>query len=134
VPRQAAEIARKALKEFDVIVAVGGDGTVNEIVPACSFPESLSHHSFRLGKRLHQITGHPRTTLKQAVDIVLKGGTRVIDAGKINGRYFANGVGIVFRRRGEPCSYEINHSKRGLWLYICALIQTLENTIRSRCG
>jgi diacylglycerol kinase (ATP) len=38
-PRDAANIARKALEEFDVIVAVGGDGTVNEIIPGMLFSE-----------------------------------------------------------------------------------------------
>jgi diacylglycerol kinase (ATP) len=28
-PKQAAEIAKKALGKFDAIVAIGGDGTVN---------------------------------------------------------------------------------------------------------
>jgi diacylglycerol kinase family enzyme len=49
----------------------------------------------------------------------------VIDAGRINDSYFANGVGIGFDAAVNRASYGINHSKRGLWLYLCALAKTL---------
>ena len=124
-PRQAAEIARKALKEFDVIVAVGGDGTVNEIVPGMLFStKPLGIIPSGSGNDFIKSLGIPNN-IEKAVDIVLKGGTRIIDAGKINGMYFANGVGIGFDAAVNRASYEMNHSKRGLWLYVCALVRTL---------
>ena len=124
-PQQAAEIARKALKEFDVIVAVGGDGTVNEIVPGMLFSgKPLGIIPSGSGNDFIKSLGIPNS-IEAAVAIVLKGGERVIDAGKINGRYFANGVGIGFDAAVNRASYEINHSKRGLLLYVCALVRTL---------
>ncbi len=124
-PRQAADVARKALKEFDVIVAVGGDGTVNEIVPGMLFSgKPLGIIPSGSGNDFIKSLDIPNN-IEKAVDIVLKGETRVIDAGKINGMYFANGVGIGFDAAVNRASYEINHSKRGLWLYVCALVRTL---------
>ena len=124
-PQQAAEIARKALKDFDVIVAVGGDGTVNEIVPGMLFSgKPLGIIPSGSGNDFIKSLGVPNR-IEAAVAIVLKGEARVIDAGKINGRYFANGVGIGFDAAVNRASYDINHSKRGLRLYVCALVRTL---------
>jgi diacylglycerol kinase (ATP) len=125
VPRQAAEIAKKALSEFDVIVAIGGDGTVNEIVPGMLFsPKPLGVIPCGSGNDFIKSLGIPNN-IKAAVDVVLRGEARVIDAGKINDMYFANGVGIGFDAAVNRASYEINHSQRGLRLYICALVRTL---------
>jgi YegS/Rv2252/BmrU family lipid kinase len=124
-PRQAAEIAKKALSEFDVIVAIGGDGTVNEIVPGMLFsPKPLGVIPCGSGNDFIKSLGIPNN-IKAAVDVVLGGEARVIDAGKINDMYFANGVGIGFDAAVNRASYEINHSQRGLRLYICALVRTL---------
>jgi diacylglycerol kinase (ATP) len=124
-PRDAAGIARKALADFDVIVAVGGDGTVNEIIPAMLF----SHKPFGIiptgsGNDFIKSLNIP-SDIEAAVDVVLRGKTKVIDAGRINQTYFVNGVGIGFDAAVNHASYTINHSKRGLYLYLCALFKTL---------
>ncbi len=124
-PKQAAEIARRSLDQFDVIVAVGGDGTVSEIVPGMLFsPRPLGIIPSGSGNDFIKSLGIPNN-IERAVDIVLRGETRVIDAGKINGTWFANGVGIGFDAAVNRASYEIDHSRRGLWLYISALVRTL---------
>jgi len=124
-PMDAARIASKAIKEFDVVVAVGGDGTVNEIVPAMLFS----------GKPLGIIPAgsgndfikslHIPADMEKAVDIILRGTTKTIDAGRINDKYFINGVGFGFDAAVNQASYAINHSKRGLYLYLIALFKTL---------
>lgn len=124
-PNQAADIARGALAGFDVIIVVGGDGTVNEVLPA------LLHTGKPLGiipagsgndfiKALHI----PKDIAK-AVEVVLAGDACAIDAGRINGRYFANAVGIGFDAAVNRESSRINGSRRGIWLYVCALVKTL---------
>jgi YegS/Rv2252/BmrU family lipid kinase len=124
-PEQAAEIARRSLPDFDVIVALGGDGTVNEIAPAMlGTGTPLGIIPCGSGNDLIKSLGIPKD-IEKAVDTVLHGGTRVIDAGRINDRYFVNGVGIGFDAAVNRESYEIDHSKRGLWLYICALARML---------
>ncbi len=123
-PKQAAEIARKSLDGFDVIVAVGGDGTVNDIVPGMLFSSKpLGIIPAGSGNDFIKSLGIPNI-IKAAVDIVLKGDTRTIDAGKINGTWFANGVGVGFDAAVNRASYE-GHSRRGAWLYVSALVRTL---------
>lgn len=124
-PKDAARIARKALADFDVIVAVGGDGTVNEIIPAMLF----SRKSFAIipagsGNDFIKSLNIP-SDFASAVDVVLQGKTKVIDAGRINETYFVNGVGIGFDAAVNHASYKINNSKKGLYLYLCALFKTL---------
>jgi YegS/Rv2252/BmrU family lipid kinase len=124
-PGDAGRIARDSLDVFDVIVAVGGDGTINELLPGMV-------HS---GKPLAVIPAgsgndfikslHIPNDLEKAVDVLVRGQTRVIDVGTINGRYFANAAGIGFDAAVNKASYGINHSKRGLLLYVYALLKTL---------
>lgn len=124
-PRDAANIARKALEEFDVIVAVGGDGTINEIIPGMLFSEKpLGIVPAGSGNDLIKSVGVPNN-ISKAVDILLRGNAGLIDVGKINGTYFANGVGIGFDAAVNRASYTIDHSKRGFFLYFCALLKTL---------
>lgn len=124
-PREAANMARKALEEFDVIVAIGGDGTINEIIPGMLFSgKPLGIIPAGSGNDFIKSVGIPNN-IDKAVDMLLRGNTGLIDVGKINGTYFANGVGIGFDAAVNRASYTINHSKRGLFLYFCALLKTL---------
>jgi YegS/Rv2252/BmrU family lipid kinase len=124
-PADAARIARDAVKDHDVIVGIGGDGTINEIVPALLF----STRPFGIvpagtGNDFIKSLNIPNH-IDKAVEIVIRGKTKVIDAGKINNRYFANGVGIGFDAAVNRAGHSINHSRRGLLLYLCALLKTL---------
>lgn len=114
-PKQAAVIARKSLDAFDVIVAIGGDGTVNDILPGMLFfSKPLGIIPAGSGNDFIKSLGIPNT-IEGAVDIVLKGDTRTIDAGKINDTWFANGVGIGFDAAVNRASYEGGPSSRGIW-------------------
>jgi diacylglycerol kinase (ATP) len=124
-PGQAASIARRSLAEFDVIVAVGGDGTVNEVLPSVAgMGRPLGIIPTGSGNDFIKPLGIPNS-IEQAVAIVFAGGTKLIDLGRINGRYFANGVGIGFDAAVNRASYGIGHSRGGLWLYVYALVRTL---------
>ena len=124
-PRDADRIARQSLEMYDVIVAVGGDGTVNEVLPAMLHAEKpLGIIPAGSGNDFVKSLNIPQDT-ESAVDILLQGNTRVIDAGRINDLFFVNGVGIGFDAAVNHTSFSINHSKRGLYLYLCALLKTL---------
>lgn len=124
-PRQAGEIARRSLSGFDAIVAIGGDGTVNEIMPALVHSgKPLGIIPSGSGNDFIKVLSIPHD-IEKAVDVVLAGNTSVIDVGRINDTWFANGVGIGFDAAVNRASYRINYSKRGLWLYVCALARTL---------
>ncbi len=124
-PGDAARIARESNSEFDAIVVIGGDGSINDILPGMLFSgRPLGIIPAGSGNDFIK-TLNISCRLKQAVDTVLAGETRVIDVGKINERFFANGVGIGFDAAVNRASYAINHSKRGLLLYICAFARTV---------
>lgn len=124
-PGDAANIARRALDKFEAIVVVGGDGTVNDVLPGMVFSgRPLGIVPGGSGNDFIKAIGVP-DNIGKAVDLILAGKTGLIDVGRINNTYFANGVGAGFDAAVNRASYTINHSKRGLLLYFCALLKTL---------
>lgn len=124
-PGEASRIARAALTDFDAIIAVGGDGTVNEVLPAMLFANKpLGIIPAGSGNDFIKSLNIPNNVDK-AVQTILRGKTRLIDAGRINDSYFVNGVGIGFDAAVNRASYEFTGAQRGLTLYIRALLRTL---------
>lgn len=123
-PREAGRIARASRDSFDVIVAVGGDGTVNEVVQGMIFsPKPLGVIPCGSGNDFVKSLRIP-TKVDEAVEILLRGDTRTIDAGTINGRYFANGVGIGFDAAVTVASRSFRRL-RGFPLYLAAVVRAL---------
>lgn len=124
-PKEAGRIARAACRDHDVIVAIGGDGTVNEVVQGMVFSDTpLGIIPGGTGNDFIRSLQIPNR-LEQAVDIVLAGKTRQIDVGKINGTYFANNIGFGFDAAVNVTAYGMNGSTGGLSLYLRALVKTL---------
>lgn len=122
----AVEIAAKAAEEkADIVVAIGGDGTINEIA------RSLVHTNTALGiipcgsgnglaRHLH-IPLEP----KKALDIINEGYLKVIDYGKINDTDFFCTCGVGF---DAFVSLKFAHAgKRGLLTY---LEKTLQESLK----
>ncbi len=96
-PGHAKEITENKATDYDAIVAVGGDGTVNEIV------NGLKNQSTLLGivpigtgndfARSCQI---PIDSIAQAINVLTTCRVKKIDLGEINGIRFINAVGIGF--------------------------------------
>ena len=113
----ATEIAtEKAQQGVDVVVAVGGDGTVNEVASA------LVHTNTALGiipcgsgNGLARHLGVPMSRLK-AIELFLNGGIQQMDYGIINGKQlFFCSCGVGF---DALVSWEFAHAgKRGLMTY-----------------
>lgn len=122
----AVEIAAKAAQaKADVVVAIGGDGTINEIA------RSLVHTETTLGiipcgsgnglARHLQIPMEP----KKALDVLNEGITDIIDYGKINGTSFFCTCGLGF---DAFVSLKFaNAGKRGLLTY---LEKTLQESLK----
>jgi diacylglycerol kinase (ATP) len=124
-PGDAGRIARAALPDHDVIIAVGGDGTVNEVIQGMIFSDRpLGIIPSGSGNDLIKALGIPNN-IEQAVEIIMQGKTKRIDAGIMNRRYFLNAVGIGFDAAVNRASYAVGRSRRGLLLYLCALARTL---------
>jgi diacylglycerol kinase (ATP) len=116
-PRHATELARTAIAEgCDVIVAIGGDGTMNEVATALiNTPATLGLIPCGSGNGLGRHLGIPNPG-QGAFRNLLNGTVRVIDTGEANGRPFFNVMGLGF-------DAEISHrfttvARRGFSAYI----------------
>lgn len=89
-PRHAEELARRAVAfGASLIVAVGGDGTVHEVVNGMAGSQaSLGLIPFGTGNDFAKALGIPRS-FRKALEVLAKGWTRPIDLGRVNDRYFA---------------------------------------------
>jgi YegS/Rv2252/BmrU family lipid kinase len=96
-PGHAAQLAAEAADEgYARIVAVGGDGTVNEVASALVNRESvLCVLPFGTGNDLTRVVGFPADPEK-AVETLLSGRVVKMDAGEANGEFFVNVAGLGF--------------------------------------
>ncbi len=91
------DAAAKAAEEgFEIIVAVGGDGTVNEVLNGIAGTGAVlaAVHGGK-GNDFATAVGMPRE-IKAAGAALLNGNTRAIDLGRVMDRYFINSVGVGF--------------------------------------
>ena len=93
----ATELAKEAVAEgFDVIVAVGGDGTLRETALGVVHTDRiLGFLPCGSGNDYARPLGIPTDPIP-ALDILLNGENRVVDAGDANGNLFFNVAGFGF--------------------------------------
>ncbi|MCX6266600.1 MAG: diacylglycerol kinase family lipid kinase [Bacteroidetes bacterium] len=96
-PGHATEISRKAAQDgVEIVVAIGGDGTVNEAAAGLVGTETaLAIVPAGSGNGLARHLKIPMN-LKRAIDIINKGKTLKIDTATINDQLFVNVAGIGF--------------------------------------
>lgn len=108
-PWHAAELAEEAANAgYDVTVAVGGDGTANEVLNGLmrakqggAGPCAMGVLCVGRGNDFAYGVGIP-TELKTGCRVLAEGQRRIIDVGRVTGglypegRFFGNGVGIGF--------------------------------------
>lgn len=113
--------------EEDVIVALGGDGTVNTLIPF------LLRHTNPLGiipagmiNNLARAAGIARK-VPEAVRTLLTGRSKCVDVGCINDKvYFINGMGVGFDGQVNLEGNEIQ-SMTGQKVHIVAIARALRN-------
>jgi diacylglycerol kinase (ATP) len=117
----ARQIAKEAVNKFDLIVAVGGDGTVNEVASAIVGTDTpLGIIPFGSGNGLSRFLDIPMDTIK-AIKNLSTGHVEVIDSGKLNGKPFFNMAGMGF---DAHISEVFSHTKkRGFFTYLQSSIQ-----------
>jgi len=96
-PAHAPELARRAVDDgADVVIAWGGDGTVNEVASALIQSRvSLGIVPVGSGNGLARELGIPSRS-DEALRVALSGADRLIDLGELNDRVFFNCSGIGF--------------------------------------
>lgn len=95
----ATEItAQYVEREFNHFVAVGGDGTVNEMIRKLVNKKDITFGVIAAGTEndMIRILGFPGKFTEDDWEIFFKKNTMRIDVGKCNDNYFLNGMGIGF--------------------------------------
>ncbi len=126
----AAEIAASAAG-YDTLVAVGGDGTVHEVLngimqrPADDRP-TLGLIPTGSGNDTRRTLGIP-TDITDATLTLASGVRRSFDIGVCNGVYFNNSfaAGLDARVTAKAVEYKVTTKRSGLWLYLTALLHVL---------
>jgi diacylglycerol kinase family enzyme len=89
-----------ATKGFDVVISVGGDGTVNEVANGLAGSETvlgvLPGGSTNVFARQLGFTNDPEAATEQLLDSLRRDDIDRIGLGKVNGRYFCFHVGMGF--------------------------------------
>lgn len=128
-------LAEDAAKDgAEAVVAVGGDGTVNEIVNGLLRVPEAKRPAFGVvpdgtGNDYGFLLGLRPGDLEGAARVIAAGATRVLDAGSVNGRFFANGVGLGFDGAVAETAAKVRYLKgfpAYLWS-VFAVLRTWEN-------
>lgn len=150
-PDEAVTLAEQASMECcQPVVAVGGDGTVHEVLNGLVRAHANGGPVGTLGvipagsgndfEYMLQVSDGLEGACRRLANVK----TRLIDVGRINERYFANGVGIGFDAMVNIVSRK-HRRLRGLPLYLTAALETtfmyyrsplvrLETDGDERCG
>jgi diacylglycerol kinase (ATP) len=122
----ARELALAAVERgARIVVAWGGDGTVNEVASALAFgPSALGVIPAGSGNglaRMFRIPADPDRALRQ----MLQAAERRIDVGELNGRLFVNVAGVGFDAHVAECFAALERSRRGFLRYAAVVVREL---------
>lgn len=114
---------------FNKIIGVGGDGTINEIArPLINKKDvTLGIIPAGTGNDFIQILGFPARFTDNEWDILFAARSRPMDAGRVNGKIFLNGMGLGFDAEVAAENYiEPGKVKKGgAHKYIWHIVKTL---------
>lgn len=121
----ASELAHDAVGNYEYVIAVGGDGTVNEIASSIVGTDTaLGILPFGSGNGLARFLGIPMDTVK-AIKTLNQERVEVIDSGKLNGQWFFNMAGMGF---DAHISEVFSHDKtRGFGAYVRSAFREIVN-------
>ena len=126
----ASELAAAA-GGYSLVVAMGGDGTVHEVlnglmrIPAQERP-ALGLLATGSGNDTRRMLGIP-ADLAQAALVLATGERRRFDVGVCNGTHFNNSfaAGLDAKVTAKAVEYKVTKRRTGLWLYLTALLHVL---------
>jgi len=118
-------LAQESIKEnANIIVACGGDGTVNEVASCIiGTPILLGIIPLGSGNGLASNLKIPKN-IKRSIEIIKKNEVKKIDVGRLNDRYFFSNTGVGFD------AYVIKHyeesNNRKLFSYVKAVFKSFK--------
>ncbi|MGB9596695.1 MAG: diacylglycerol/lipid kinase family protein [Candidatus Poribacteria bacterium] len=117
---EASLIAKESASNYDAVVAVGGDGTINEVLNGIVGTDAiLGIIPVGTGNGIAREFGLP-LKVKEACKTIFDGHTRLIDVGNFNGRYFMGCAGTGFDALIAKFAGELRGPFRGIWVYFFA--------------
>ncbi|HIF88382.1 MAG TPA: diacylglycerol kinase family lipid kinase [Candidatus Thioglobus sp.] len=143
-PLDAVSLAEKASEKYSAVIAVGGDGTVHEVVNgllrASSEGETIPLGVIPLGNGDDFAKVIPPETQiggkvfdwRVAVDKIAKGQAKLFDVGRLTGeqsgedpQYFMNGMDIGFGAQAALNFTTVPSFLTGMAAYLAAIMKTL---------
>jgi YegS/Rv2252/BmrU family lipid kinase len=116
-PRHAADLARGfAARQFDVVMAWGGDGTVNEVAgPLIGTATALGIIPRGSGDGFAHALGLP-TDVDAALGAAIDRPAVPVDVGYLGGRHFLNVASVGFDA-AVARAFDTGGERRGVWNY-----------------
>ncbi len=107
--------------DFDVIVSVGGDGTINEVINGLpDLNKPLGMIPIGTGNDFARSCCVPLGDVPAAIDVLLAGDIRKLDVGEVNGHRFINVMGLGFEGRANDIGQKLKFLK-GTIKYLVAI-------------
>lgn len=126
-PFSARDEAKRAGKAgFDLIVAAGGDGTINEVVNGIAPLRKRPKMAIIPGGTTNDYARAlkiPRGNVRQAAEVILKGQTVKMDIGKTPDNYFVN---IAAGGHLTELTYEVPSELKSVFGYLAYLAKGAE--------
>ena len=123
-PNHAQELARQLKDKINVIIAVGGDGTINEIVNGMvGGKAALAVIPTGSGNDFTKMLNLPKE-ISAVIQTIKEDKRKKIDIGKVGDRYFPNGIGIGFDAWVVRESMKVSRL-RGFLIYLYSVIKTV---------
>lgn len=126
MPLEATRLAKENVGSFGTIIAVGGDGTVNEVAQGL-----IESRKGRLGI-IPCGTGNDfvralniEVDIEKSLDAIIEGKIKAIDIGRVNGQHFLNISSIGFDSHTVITTNKIKKRINGMLAYIIGVLITL---------
>lgn len=125
-PKHATELARRAAARYEVVVAVGGDGTVNEVVNGLVGSQAaLGILPIGSGNDFSREVGLTKD-IKKDLTKLIHDRVMAVDVGCVNGaHYFINAFGVGFDGEVAARVRTFMRFSRGFPAYLLAVVRTL---------
>jgi len=125
-PGDGTRLAREAAGYASLVIAVGGDGTAHEVVNGVAGTDAtFGLIPFGTGNDLALALGIPSGPAA-ALDVALRGQTKLIDLGRFDDHWFANSLGLGFEAQVTIESRRVTRL-RGFAVYLWATMRALGN-------